>query len=131
MLLTFLLHVIIDSYTFYSSCNNTVLVPKFPPTKCSCKPWISNMSHLLQLLQKKILSIAKWKMKPLTWQITIKGLNSFKEFQSKIESKPGKLEETILKVNCHYDTEYGSDNTDLVIFSFKSKHYVISNKNVL
>lgn len=45
----------------------------------------------------------------------IKKLNSFKEFQSKIESKLIKREDTMLTVKCDHHNEYGSDNANLVM----------------
>ena len=45
----------------------------------------------------------------------IKKLNSFNEFQSKVESKLIKSEDTMLTVNCDHHNEYDSDNANLVI----------------
>ena len=45
----------------------------------------------------------------------IKKLNSFKEFQSKIESKLIKSEDTMLTVKYDHYNEYGSGNANLVM----------------
>ena len=45
----------------------------------------------------------------------IKKLNSFNEFQSKVESKLIKSEDTMLTVKCDHHNEYDSDNANLVI----------------
>ena len=45
----------------------------------------------------------------------IKKLNSFNEFQSKVESKLIISEDTMLTVKCDHHNEYDSDNANLVI----------------
>ena len=45
----------------------------------------------------------------------IKKLNSLNEFQSKVESKLIKSEDTMLTVKCDHHNEYDSDNANLVI----------------
>lgn len=45
----------------------------------------------------------------------IKKLNSFNEFQSKVESKLIKSEDTMLTVKYDHHNEYGSGNANLVM----------------
>ena len=45
----------------------------------------------------------------------IKKLNSFNGFQSKVESKLIKSEDTMLTVKCDHHNEYDSDNANLAI----------------
>lgn len=51
----------------------------------------------------------------------IKTLDLLHNFQSKIKTNFGKLEDTIFTVKYDHDIEYGSDNADLVISLLKAR----------
>ena len=76
-----------------------------------------NKEHVpsIAVARKRKTVDSSMKNETLRVEDNIKKWNSFKEFQSKIESKLTKSEDTMLTVKCDHHNECGSDNANLVM----------------
>ena len=112
-----------DFYTFLTSCGNTILVPETQEifTEELLPPAV-NMEGTLKESRAENIGYINAINDNFGVEIIIKELNSFREFQAKIESKLDNLEELdIFTGNNKNSIENVNDNVDFVISFLKSR----------
>ena len=111
-----------DSYTFHNSCGNTILVLETQEifTEELLPPAV-NMQNTLKESRVENVGYSNVSNDNFDVEIIIKELNSFREFQAKIESKLDNLEEAIFTGNSKNGIENVNDNADFGISFLKSR----------
>ena len=110
-----------DSCTFHNSYN-TILVAETQETFTEeILPPDVNMEDTLKKSRAENISDGNASNDNFVAEIIINELNSFREFQTKTESKLDKLEEAIFTDNSKSDIENVNDNTDFVISLLKRR----------
>ena len=103
-----------DFNTFSNTCDDTILVAQ--PQEISIEEILSaavNMEDPLGNIIAEKISDSKAKNDNFSVEVIVKELNSFPEFQTKIESRLDKSEEAITGKS-ENDNENFNDNADLV-----------------
>ena len=112
-----------DFYTFLTSCGNTILVLETQEIFTEeLLPPVVNMEGTLKESRAKNIGYINAINDNFGVEIIIKELNSFREFQAKIESKLDNLEELdIFTGNNKNSIDNVNDNVDFVISFLKSR----------